>query len=177
MAKIDFVVIKKEYISTSKSLRDLASEYGVSFSYLSEVSAREGWVNQKELARTKAGQIMVEKVAENLSEINFRHTNIWKLLQGESLKQIQAFRDAGELVPVDVLKSLSVVLKTAVEGERMAVGLPTQGIKSEQTTTIIKEPYEEKLRGMTREELLRETEATMARIKDQITAKTLYPTG
>ena len=174
MAKIDFTEIKKEYISTSKSLRDLASEYGVSFSYLSEVSAREGWVDQKELTRTKAGQIMVEKVAETLSEVNIRHTNIWKLIQGESLKKIQEFREAGELVPDETLKSLAQVLKIAIEGERVSLGMPTLGIRSEQTTTIVKDPYEERLRAMTREELLRETEATMARIKDQISARTLH---
>ena len=163
MAKIDFTEIKREYLTTGKSLRDLASKYGVSFSYLSEVSAREGWVGQKEIARTKAGQMLVEKTAESLSEINLRHTNIWKVLQGESMRKIQAFREDGELIPDDTLKSLAQVLRVAIEGERVAVGLPTQITKAQQTQSVTDE-YDERIKKMDKIELIREVEKTLEQV-------------
>ncbi len=166
MAKIDFLNLKREYLGTNKSFNDIAQENQINASYLRRRAAEDGWTDEKETIQQDASKIVTKNIAENLAEINTRHTNIWKLLQGEGLKKVQQFRDAREVIPDETLKSLAQVLKVAVEGERLSVGLPTQGIQA-QVVTPVKDPYEEQLKSMTKEQLIGEIEETLQQIKSK----------
>lgn len=68
---IDFQKIKREYISTNLTYRELAQKYGISHSFLQKVGAREKWGE----ARKKANDRKIEKVVEMSAEKEARRVD------------------------------------------------------------------------------------------------------
>lgn len=56
--------IKADYVCGGGSTRELSQKYGVSFSTLSKVAAREKWADSRKKARKKADAKIVESVAK-----------------------------------------------------------------------------------------------------------------
>lgn len=169
MSTIDWPKIKKEYLTSNLSLTELAEKHSVNPSNLRERAARENWVKTKEEVRQEADKRTTEKVAESISEVNLRHVNVFKLLQGEALKKIEAARANKQDLADSTLKDLTLVLKQAIEGERVAVGLPTSVAKNE-NTNIYKDEYEEKLKGMSEDELRNEIVKVIQRNQEEKSA-------
>lgn len=56
--------IKREYVSTKISMREIARKYGFSVSTVSERAKKEGWKRTAERVRTVTEQKYVEKLAD-----------------------------------------------------------------------------------------------------------------
>lgn len=166
MSNIDWPKIKKEYLTSTISLTELAEKHSVNPSNLRERAARENWVQTKEEVRQEADKKTTEKIVETIADVNLRHINVFKLLQGEALKKIEAARKTNKEIADSTLKDLTLVLKQAVEGERVAVGLPTSVAKNE-NTNIYKDEYEEKLKGMSEDELHTEIAKVIQRTQEE----------
>lgn len=59
----DWTKIKTDYITTKKSMRELAQEYGVSLSTLGKRASREGWAKRREHHENKVAAKVEEKRA------------------------------------------------------------------------------------------------------------------
>lgn len=151
MAKYDFLAIKKEYLTSNKSLDELAIQFGLNASYLRDMAGRENWSKDKEQIQQKASETLAENLVGGLAEINIRHTKVWKRIQDEALKNLEQ----GE-ISLEALKGVSQVLKTSIEGERISVGLPISSTKQNISLEVTKDTYEEKIRNMSNEELTQE---------------------
>lgn len=94
---VDWLKIKNDYINGLGSYRRLAEQYGVKFSTLKDVAAREKWVEAKKQhankVRTKTEQKTAEKISEALSEEAVTKVRIRGKLIGLAEKWIDAQGD------------------------------------------------------------------------------------
>lgn len=89
LAKINWIKIKNEYISTNISYRKLAEKYSVSFSTLRAKAKAENWVEKKEKQQHKIGTKVAQKTAEKIAEKEVdRITKLLKI-SDDALEQIE----------------------------------------------------------------------------------------
>jgi uncharacterized protein YjcR len=67
IAAYDWPKIKAEYISSSISLRDLASKHGIPFPTVRDRAKREGWTAERDALRNKIVSRTLQKTAEKVS--------------------------------------------------------------------------------------------------------------
>lgn len=59
---IDFEEIKKEYVSGSGSLRELAEKFGITYSSIANRSKKDGWVMHRFLKTNKTVLVNLRKI-------------------------------------------------------------------------------------------------------------------
>ena len=64
----DWNRIKAEYVATSKSLRELSSEYGVPWETLRKHSINEHWKEERTRTQAKAAQKVVDTAAKKMAD-------------------------------------------------------------------------------------------------------------
>lgn len=64
IATIDYSKLKKEYLSSSISQRNLAAKYGVPYGSLRKVAAKEQWTELRNKARTKADAKFIDAISD-----------------------------------------------------------------------------------------------------------------
>lgn len=65
---MDWSKLKREYIAGGTSYRKLAEKYGVSFSTLRKVAAKEGWTELRDKARAKADTKLTDLISDQQAE-------------------------------------------------------------------------------------------------------------
>lgn len=74
--------VKREYIASGLTLREIARKCGVSYSSLRKVAAEEKWSEQREQHRQRSEQKLINKMEENQSRISDVYYNgVEKLLR------------------------------------------------------------------------------------------------
>ncbi len=81
--------IKKEYIAGGTSYRKLAEKYGVSFSTLRKVAAKEQWTELRNKASTKADTKFVEAVSEKNARVNDKYYELVDMLFDKAREVIE----------------------------------------------------------------------------------------
>lgn len=64
IASVDYSKLKKEYLRSDISQRDLAKKYHVSYGTLRKIAAKEQWTELRNKARTKADAMFIEALGE-----------------------------------------------------------------------------------------------------------------
>jgi hypothetical protein len=143
--KIDWQKARKDYVSdTSLTYQDIADRYNCSLKAVKKVGSRDSWREGREAIIQRANEKVQENVADQLAEVNERHTNTYKNMQALGLSQLNiALTEVRRLqkeaddqgVPLSInkdgiigqqrLKFLGDFLKVAMDGERITLGLPT----------------------------------------------------
>lgn len=130
MAKIDWTQAKKDYIGDERmSYRAIARKYGVSKVAVANRATREGWPKLRQNLNDRAIEKFEDRKTERVAEVTEEHAADYRLVQElveTHLEKMKADQEAGREVDVGDLWSLSRALRTAVEGERVCLGLPNR---------------------------------------------------
>lgn len=152
-AKIDWNLVRNEYIADSSiSYSDLAKKYGVTKTAVQKRGTSEGWSELRQNYADKAFTLFTEKLLDQKSSAQNRHLQHWQNLQALANNAIIDISErsyernkAGEIItdkkgnpiPTRVnlgeLANLAKTLKTAIDGERVVLGLPN-------TVTALSDP-------------------------------------
>lgn len=144
-AKIDWNQARKDYLSDARlSLQDIANKYGVSKKSVENKSSVEGWVALRQSLGEKALEDFQKKLIDEKSQAESRHLIQYRNLQAIINKSLMAIDQgnfwtdkkgnlvldkAGKPIPVPPdarqLESLAKAAKISMDGERVALGLPT----------------------------------------------------
>jgi len=88
--KIKWEEAKSVYIANrDMSLKQVALQFLVSYSYLREVAQKEGWVKEKESRWKNAEQGALEEVEGSIKDLITRHAKVARFLQVTGIKRIQ----------------------------------------------------------------------------------------
>ncbi len=152
-AKIDWNIVRNEYIADgSISYSDLAKKYGVTKTAVQKRGTAEGWSELRQSYADKAFTIFTENLLDEKSSAQNRHLQHWQNLQAlannavidisertyERDKKGNLITDKkGNPIPKRInlgdLANLAKTLKTAIDGERVVLGLPN-------TVTALSDP-------------------------------------
>jgi hypothetical protein len=145
MAKINWNKARTMYVADDTvSYLQVAETFGVSHKAVKDRGAKEGWREQRSKLSIRVNDRLVDQAADQLSEVNERHTNMYKNMQALGLAElnialinIRKAQEKASLEGRDVsfddksvmgqqrLKFLFDGLKIAMDGERITLGLPT----------------------------------------------------
>lgn len=136
---IDWEKAKQSYLTpnadgTLKSYADIATEFEVSETMVEKMGKKYDWVKVRETLGKKETETLIKTREENIVDAENRHLKIWKGLQGTALNLLNNFRQKKqEDKSANELNSITSVLKTAVAGERVVLGLPNDVSKADIT--------------------------------------------
>lgn len=147
--KIDWFEARKVYLSNSTiSYKDIAEKFKISLTTVEKRAKSEGWVELRQELGEKAFNELTEKLVATKTSANDRHLQHYQNLQALANRSIQEM-DAGSILfdrkgnpmyerkedgtvkvirrPINPfeLEKLAKALKTAIDGERVVLGLPT----------------------------------------------------
>jgi transposase len=141
--KVDWLEAKTLYLTDHKlSYRDIANKYDVSLKQVKKWGARGNWTAGRQEVSDLAQTKIKDNLAETAAETNQRHAEMYQQAQELTLAYLEildaqvtqavdtAEREERivtlkELPSATLLLSLSRSLVTAVNGERVCLGLPT----------------------------------------------------
>jgi uncharacterized protein YjcR len=104
---VDWKRIKAEYIAGGTSYRKLAEKYGVSFSTLRKVAAKEQWTELRDKTRTKTDTKISDNISEKCAKIDDKYFRlIDKLLD----KAEETIDDVDKWHPT-LLKEMATTMK------------------------------------------------------------------
>ena len=115
---VDWIAIRTEYETTAISYRKIAEKYGVSANTLYARMKRERWTENKKAIQSKITAKVRQKAVNQEVDRNTRHLNVWD----KFIAKVENAIKAGTLAPDD-LRSLSMVMEKAQNGQRKALGL------------------------------------------------------
>jgi Tfp pilus assembly major pilin PilA len=141
--KVDWLEAKSLYLTDHKlSYGDIATKYGVSLKQVKKWGARQQWRDGRQRVSKLAVIKLTDNLAETAAETNQRHAEMYQQAQELVLAQLEIL-DVQTTIAVDnaereertiamkelpstaTLLSLTKSLVTAVNGERVCLGLPT----------------------------------------------------
>lgn len=185
--KVDWLTVRKKYIEdVTVTYDDLAKLFGIDANTVAVHGKKEQWVELRQKTVATAAARLEDNVADELAKINDRHGMIWRNAQalivgrinieyakqqyateqaieaGRYTKTGQPIVDTRELMGGQQLSYLMTAGKTAVDGERVVRGLPTN-VTQTQNDININNPYEK----YTPEELEQVLSATEAKLREK----------
>lgn len=107
---MDWNKIKKEYVSTGLSYRQLSEKYGISHSQLMKRGAAEKWTELRKKKGRIAEERFVAKIAERDAKIDAAIFDAAMLLMNAYTKSISSM--AEEPIPPSMLKDYGTALKS-----------------------------------------------------------------
>jgi uncharacterized protein YdbL (DUF1318 family) len=141
--KVDWLGAKELYLTDHKlTYQDIADKYGVSLKQVKKWGARQQWREGRQEVSKLAEIKTTENLAESAADTNQRHAEMYQQAQELVLAQLEildtqmtiaidnAEREERTTTPKELpspatLLSLTKSLVTAVNGERVCLGLPT----------------------------------------------------
>jgi len=143
--KSEYTKYQPEFVEHGKTLKQIAVEFGVNYTYLRKVAMKEKWTAKKlkyqELRNKKETEITkkrIEKEAETLDQKNARRASWWKRIQeaAQALLVQAQYVDANGKKRLNIkakeLSDLSTAYEKACRGERLEDAQPIEIAKVEQ---------------------------------------------
>lgn len=128
VAKNDYMLLEREYISTDISIRELCKKHGIkSYSSVAQYAREHGWYEKRSNIRDKALEKTAEKLAERISDEN---VDITTEFRSESITVIRAaFRKYAEQLLDPQYRIRTDELAKLVQIGLLVVGQPTERIE------------------------------------------------
>lgn len=147
--KIDWFEARKRYLSdTTIGIREIAKEFGVARTTVERRAKSEGWTELRQELGEKAFNELTEKLVATKVSANDRHLHHYQNLQALANRSIKEMDEGTILLdrkgnplyerlkdgtvrvirrPINTfeLEKLAKAVKTAIDGERVILGLPT----------------------------------------------------
>lgn len=140
--KPNWIKIRNEYETIGTSYRKLAEKYSVSFNTLKDRAIRELWSKRKDETHnkiaTKTQQKTIEKISDEVSEINASHFKTWQrfhqiietALESDKITTIEPF--SGRVVEVDReskdIENLAKAFDKLQKGQRLAKNILSKDV-------------------------------------------------
>jgi hypothetical protein len=142
--KVDWLEAKSLYLTDHKlSYGDIATKYGVSLKQVKKWGARQQWREGRQEVSSLAQTMAQESIAESAAETNQRHAEGYQqaqklavayleLLEVQMTQAVDTAERAERVVEMKELPSIALLLSltrslvTAINGERVCLGLPTK---------------------------------------------------
>jgi transposase len=142
--KVDWLEAKSLYLTDHNlSYRDIADKYGVSLKQVKKWGARQQWREGRQEVSDLAQTMAQESIAESAAETNQRHAEGYQqaqelvvayleLLEVQTTQAVDTAEREERIVEMKELPSTSLLLSltrslvTALNGERVCLGLPTK---------------------------------------------------
>ena len=127
---MDWSKLKREYIAGGTSYRKLAEKYGVSFSTLRKVAAKEGWTELRDKARAKTDTKLTDLISDQQAERYKRLQDVTDMLL-DNLETIVTRVTLDEMV-LDkyTLKQITGALKDIKDIQNIKSGLDLEEQKA-----------------------------------------------
>jgi len=131
--KIDWQKIRTDYTTNAQeTLLSLAGKYNVHVDTLKKRAAKEDWTRLRQETAQLIHQKTTEKVTDQIAEVNARHVNYGKMLQGIAGKSLIDEKDENGQVTREGLKPSNfeqarLGLLAGVEIERKALDIEKSG--------------------------------------------------
>lgn len=140
--KVDWSEVHRFYLTNpTSSYRDLSEEFGVSLKQVKKHGSRDGYVDSRQRVTNLTKTKIEEKLADERVEANERHAEMYRQIQDLIYAQLEIITTNMELlceqakaegrIPKDKelyssakLLALTKALTTAINGERVCLGLP-----------------------------------------------------
>lgn len=121
--KPDWLAVKLEYINSSKSIRQLAQEFGVGESAAKRRSTKEGWDSERKKQNQKVTEV-AQKVttvtrAQELAKFNEDDVRVAKAIRVKAAAMMQQATSPQEI------RALALAFDTAQKIGRLALGATT----------------------------------------------------
>ena len=127
---MDWKRIKREYIAGGTSYRKLADKYGVSFSTLKEVAAKEHWRDAKVKCQAEATTKIIEIESDKQADRMRRLLTVSdKLLEAVEIA-VDQFQTGDLAVEKGVLKSLASAIKDIKDIQNLKTSLDIEEQKA-----------------------------------------------
>ncbi len=121
--KIDWIEAQQYFLMDATiTLSDVAKHFKVSRESVTKWSQKQGWQELRNKLSEKATNEMMKRLAKKKVAANDRHVNNYKSLEDKIMLAVDKLSDESD--PSEML-ALAKALKTASDGERVALGLPT----------------------------------------------------
>ena len=121
--KIDWIAALQDYLSDGFcTYKDIAEKYGVSQTAVEKHASAAGWGELRNKLGEQATNLIIKRLATKKAQANDRHLSNYSVLTQKimlAIDKLSAESDPGDIV------SLAKALKTAQDGERVVLGLPT----------------------------------------------------
>lgn len=89
IATVDYSKLKKEYLRSDISQRDLAQKYDVSYGTLRKVAAKEQWTELRNKARTKADEKFIDAISDKEAQEAVDIVSVADKLLGKISKMLE----------------------------------------------------------------------------------------
>lgn len=123
MPKIDWIAALQDYLTDGFcTYKDIAEKYKVSVTAVEKHASANGWVDLRSRLGEQATNLIIKRLATKKAQANDRHLSNYTTLTMKimlAIDKLNAETDPGDIV------SLAKALKTAQDGERVVLGLPT----------------------------------------------------
>ena len=163
--KVDWLEAKKYYVENpTVTLREVAEKYSVSLNTVATHSKKEEWVKTQQDIAEETMDRVVDKAAEERSQLTTDHAQKFALAENISVAMMtrlakkirrleqndpEAVTSDYNLMSPQQWNFLVTALKTATDGRRTALGLPSTITKTDNDINILN-PYQ----GFTPQQLL-----------------------
>jgi hypothetical protein len=121
--KADWLAVKLEYINSSKSIRQVAEEFGVGESAAKKRSTNEGWDAERKRQSKKvtdaAQKVTVVTRAQELAKFNEDDVRVAKAIRAKAAGMLQSAKSPSEI------RALALAFDTAQKIGRLALGATT----------------------------------------------------
>lgn len=109
---IDFEEIKKEYVSGSGSLRELAEKFGITYSSIANRSKKDGWVKLRNRVRSKRDAKTVDRISSEQAKTRLK---IYRAADRALDRVTEVIEDRDTPLNAKELRSLAGALKDLKE--------------------------------------------------------------
>lgn len=129
IASVDYSKLKKEYLRSDISQRDLAKKYHVSYGTLRKVAAKEQWTELRNKARAKADAKIIDAISDKEAQTAVDIVSVADKLLGK----------ISELLDADVYNAQSIKnLTSALKDLKEIKGFKSEADMREQEARIAK---------------------------------------
>lgn len=126
--KINWEKARAEYVANREmSLKALAKKYGVSYGHVQNLSAKEGWVKDKEERWAEQEKQALEEVEGSIKDLIVRHAKVARFLQAGGIKRLQ--KRFKELDAKDANPKLARQIREM--DDRTLIACVSEGLKAE----------------------------------------------
>lgn len=124
MSKISWSQALADYLKDeTTSYAYIAQKYGVSKRSVTKRAVQEGWQGLKQRTSLKVHQKLPEKLGESIAEVNAKHAQIGKWLQGIALRAMRSKADGGDELKPQNINDARLLYLTGFHVERKSLGL------------------------------------------------------
>lgn len=150
----DWIKVKKDFLKDETvTLETLAQKYGINYSYLRYIAAKEKWREEREKVQQLANNRLTQKLPETIANIKARQARYGKVLQTTAMRALVGNEQEGiKPITPESFDQITRALNIGISIERKALQMDDKQIHDEIYTKFQQFSF---IFNLTKEELQR----------------------